>query len=184
VPLGLRVTLSIKEQLDKCARDSGRSQSQEAEIRLENSFRDQNLAVDALRLAFGPELLAFMLLIGRSTRNIGAAFDLFAGSGIGEASAWFHSPFAFDQAMAAVARIGDQLRPEGNGAPPDALSEMPDFAKGLGQREADRVINAVRGKTADIPPLRDLASFGAMVRELLGGAADRLDREEQEGRTK
>ena len=38
VPLGLRVTPEMKRRLDAAAKESGRSQSQEAEIRLERSF--------------------------------------------------------------------------------------------------------------------------------------------------
>jgi predicted DNA-binding protein len=38
VSLGLRVTAEIKERLDRAAKESGRSQSQEAELRLERSF--------------------------------------------------------------------------------------------------------------------------------------------------
>ena len=39
VPLGLRVTPELKTRLDDAANQSGRSQSQEAELRLEQSFR-------------------------------------------------------------------------------------------------------------------------------------------------
>jgi hypothetical protein len=38
VPLGLRVTPEMKRRLDAAAKQSGRSQSQEAEFRLEGSF--------------------------------------------------------------------------------------------------------------------------------------------------
>ena len=38
VSLGLRVTPTAKRRLDKAAKESGRSQSQEAEIRIEQSF--------------------------------------------------------------------------------------------------------------------------------------------------
>ena len=40
VSLGLRVTPEAKRKLDHAARKSGRSQSQEAEFRIEQSFRD------------------------------------------------------------------------------------------------------------------------------------------------
>lgn len=42
VPLGLRVTADLKRKLDAAAEASGRSQSQEAEFRLENSFNFLN----------------------------------------------------------------------------------------------------------------------------------------------
>ena len=43
VSLGLRVTAEIKSRLDAAAMISGRSQSQEAELRLEQSFRDDGI---------------------------------------------------------------------------------------------------------------------------------------------
>jgi predicted transcriptional regulator len=38
VSLGLKVTPEIKQKLDEAARASGRTQSQEAELRLERTF--------------------------------------------------------------------------------------------------------------------------------------------------
>lgn len=43
IALGLRVTPEMKRRLDVLARTSGRSLSQEVEIRLEQSFRDDLL---------------------------------------------------------------------------------------------------------------------------------------------
>ncbi len=53
--LGLRVTAQLKRRLDQAAAHSGRSQSQEAEFRLEQSFDRQDLFTDALTLAFGDQ---------------------------------------------------------------------------------------------------------------------------------
>jgi hypothetical protein len=53
VSLGLRVTAETKQRLDAAAAMSGRSQSQEAEMRLERSFERQDLMTEALTLAFG-----------------------------------------------------------------------------------------------------------------------------------
>ena len=44
VMLGLRVSADVKNKLDEAARKSGRSQSQEAEIRLQKSFDAEELA--------------------------------------------------------------------------------------------------------------------------------------------
>jgi hypothetical protein len=43
VSLGLRVTADMKGRLDRAAAENGRSQSQEAEYRLERSFSDERL---------------------------------------------------------------------------------------------------------------------------------------------
>lgn len=41
--LGLRVTAKIKRRLEKAADASGRTQSQEAEARIERTFRDDEI---------------------------------------------------------------------------------------------------------------------------------------------
>ncbi len=45
VQLSLRVTPELKAELDEAANQSGRSQSQEAELRLERSFERQHHVV-------------------------------------------------------------------------------------------------------------------------------------------
>ena len=53
VSLGLKVTPEIKNRLDAAAELNGRTQSQEAEVRLQQSFRTEDLRDQVLELAFG-----------------------------------------------------------------------------------------------------------------------------------
>jgi TraY domain len=53
VSLGLKVTPAIKNQLDAEAKRNGRTQSQEAEARLETSFRNKQVLDEAIDLGFG-----------------------------------------------------------------------------------------------------------------------------------
>lgn len=53
VSLGLKVVPEIKNQLDAAAKFNGRTQSQEAEVRLENSFRNERVLDEAIDLHFG-----------------------------------------------------------------------------------------------------------------------------------
>jgi hypothetical protein len=64
VKLGLRVTPSMKKKLDEAAASSGRSQSQEAELRLERSFERQHMLKESLSLAYGPEAAGILLTLG------------------------------------------------------------------------------------------------------------------------
>ena len=64
VPLGLRVTPEMKRRLDDAAKRSGRSQSQEAEFRLERSFDRTDLLSEALRLAYGRDLAGILMMLG------------------------------------------------------------------------------------------------------------------------
>src|SRR4051794_5884686 len=71
VPLGLRVQPEIKNELDSAAVKSGRSQSQEAEFRLEQSFRTQSILNEALALRYGPELAGILRLVGDAIAEAG-----------------------------------------------------------------------------------------------------------------
>lgn len=69
VPLSLRVTPEMKRRLDAAAEQSGRSQSQEAELRLERTFDRQGLLFEILALAYGSERIALDLIwLGGSMR--------------------------------------------------------------------------------------------------------------------
>ena len=122
--LGLKVTSDIKGRLENAARASGRTQSQEAEVRLERSFDHQELLPQVLELTYGRQLAAVLLMLGQVMKTAGesAAFSetvhpgsSFRPEGVRK---WFDSPYGYDQAVRAAVRILDALRPRGN-------SEMP-----------------------------------------------------------
>jgi hypothetical protein len=64
IPLGLRVTPQLKSKLDFAAEQTGRSQSQEAELRLERSFEREELLPDVLALAYGKDIAAHLVRLG------------------------------------------------------------------------------------------------------------------------
>lgn len=75
VQLSFRVTPEVKRLLDAAAEASGRSQSQEAEYRLQASFDRQDLLTEVLTLAYGEEIAATLVGIGNgmSARRLGPA---------------------------------------------------------------------------------------------------------------
>jgi hypothetical protein len=64
VALSLRMTPELKSKLDAAAEQGGRSQSQEAEFRLERTFQYNELLEDALKLAYDKEIAGILLLLG------------------------------------------------------------------------------------------------------------------------
>ncbi len=86
--LGLRVTADVKMKLEDAATDSGRSQSQEAEFRLEQSFLDEHTRYDEFggvenysveKLLFG--VVTFIEAeTGHSWRQDGLTFKQVAGA--------------------------------------------------------------------------------------------------------
>jgi len=60
----LTVTADLKGRLDAEAARTGRTQSQEAQWRLERSFDYQDLLDQVLTLSFGPQTAAILALLG------------------------------------------------------------------------------------------------------------------------
>lgn len=88
VTLGLRVTAQTKKRLDEAADASGRSQSQEAEIRIERSFDRQELLGEALELAYGAPLAQLLRAIGWAMATAGPLAAAEAIEGGSRAERW------------------------------------------------------------------------------------------------
>lgn len=128
IPLGLRVTKETKQRLDQAAHISGRSQSQEAELRLEQSFNSASALFDALDLAYGRHWTGLLLLLGQvaqltGTRAISASQFNFEGS-----EDWVSDPYAYDQAVRAMTFVLEAFRPRGKVALPFERYNLPEEA--------------------------------------------------------
>jgi hypothetical protein len=90
VSLGLRVTPELKQELDQAAAKSGRSQSQEAELRLENSFRNRRVLDEAMQLAYGRANAGLAFLIADIMNN-----GKYVASMISNSEDWIDDPTTF-----------------------------------------------------------------------------------------
>ena len=151
VSLGLKVTSDIKKRLDDAARASGRTQSQEAEARLERSFDRQELLPQVLGLTYGRQLAAMLLMLGdamKATGEIASASAVRPSALLEGTQKWFDIPYAYDQAVRAANTILEALRPAGDPQSPkhkggaEDVPHLRDFAD-LGERVAARVLAAV-----------------------------------------
>jgi hypothetical protein len=68
--LSLRVTPTLKTRLDDAGKQKGRNLSQEAELRLENSFRDADAFDQVMTLLYGPTLAVALVIVGRAVLEI------------------------------------------------------------------------------------------------------------------
>jgi TraY domain len=109
VPLSLRVTPESKRKLDAAAEKSGRSQSQEAEFRLERSFDRTDLLDEVLTLAFRKELAGLLLILGIAMADQGRRIT----DGKGD---WTSDSVAYDAAVFAAMWVLDCGRPDGSRA--------------------------------------------------------------------
>lgn len=115
-PISFRVTPATKRRLDEAARVSGRSQSQEAELRLEQSFRDEQHLEQALELIYGQQLAGVLTVLSDVMKRVGErAFNASLDPASGETDiSWLSDPYSYDQAMKGACVILEAMRPDGD----------------------------------------------------------------------
>ena len=126
VPLGLRVTKEIKQKLDQASHASGRSQSQEAELRLEQSFNSASALFDALDLAYGRHWTGLLLLMAQVAQLTGTRAIAVSTSNFDGCEDWVSDPYAYDQAVHAMTFVLDAFRPRGKVVHPTETYNLPD----------------------------------------------------------
>ncbi len=177
VALSLRMTPDLKRRLDYAADQGGRSQSQEAEIRLQQSFDREDLLPQVMALACGSREVGGIATMVALTLCLGARYGYpFALDGpppdesrLAEwqknGGTWLTHPRAFDDATMAVVTLLNAFRPDG-AHPVHVLGLDPSY---WGVANAKAVIRAVRGDDAKTYPLPVEA-----IRNLLGPLTKRL----------
>lgn len=173
VGLSLRVTAETKRALDEAATKSGRSLSQEAEYRLEGSFRDQSILPQILDLAYGRQAAGLLLLLGRclSTTRSSAAFA--EGGSLDAVENWMMQPWTFQQVEGAVSAVLKALRPEGEAEMPKALSlkggpvALQGLYKDLGHRVAEGYLSALVDPTRNEALETDMLPIHARLAEIV-----------------
>jgi predicted transcriptional regulator len=136
--MGIRVTRQLKHRLEEAAEVGGRSQSQEAEMRLQSSFDRQDLLPDVLTLAFGgskeiAELLTMVggafLVAGEAVASTGRMREHLKGRH------WILEPAVCEIALEAAHTVLEAYRPAG---------EFPSLSPGLGVDVANYLLGRKR----------------------------------------
>jgi uncharacterized protein (DUF1778 family) len=173
VPLSVRVSPELRDQIEKAAQQSGRSLTQETEIRLQASFAADRHLMDALDLAFGRQLAGLLTLLAHVMRQAGRSAGFRSTNTLDGAEDWMLNAYASDQAIAAANTVLEAVRPEGDASPPAtaAYSQFP----GLDFDPVVPYLVAVAYPGSGISD--NMKRIGAEVREKLGDAvADRIAR--------
>lgn len=112
--LSIRASAELKAKLDAASNQSGRSLSAEAEVRLEQSFRDQQRPLlAAMELAFGRELGGILIVAGEAMARTRDSRP---------PTTWdFSEPWICDEMIRAARLVLEAFRPAGEiVAPEDA----------------------------------------------------------------
>ncbi|MCW5733473.1 MAG: TraY domain-containing protein [Enhydrobacter sp.] len=132
--LGLKVTASLKARLEEAAATSGRTQSQEAEYRLEQSFNRTDLLLDAMRLGYGAQAAGLILLVARAMTDAGRVSALTADPFEFANAGWIGNRFAYEQAVSAAVVVLKAFQPPGPMVKSFADAEFVKTMDGLAKR--------------------------------------------------
>src|SRR5438034_11061135 len=100
--LGLKVTAEIKNKLDAAAKANGRTQSQEAEVRIEKTFERGTLLSEVVELALGERPASLLLVLTRVIDDVGKAAGYKAIGAPDGARNWLSNAGAFEQVRQAI----------------------------------------------------------------------------------
>ena len=167
IPLSMRITPETRDRLVAEAADNGRSITQEAELRLQQSFRDDRSLDQALDFKFGGDMMAALLLIEGAFRQAEVecawAKDLAGQPG---GANWATDPYVFDQTLRAMGRALETLRPPGDSAGPqkdEAGDDLSSLSASAGVRAASTMLDAIID-----PPNSRFGRWAAPIAERLG----------------
>jgi hypothetical protein len=179
IPLSMRIAPETRKRLEARAEANGRSITQEAELRLEQSFQEEKRFSEIMSRIYGRQLAGFMMLIGEVLRDAGRSMGFQSTFTLGGADDWMELPYPFDQADKSISLMIEAIRPEGVPDPPKYLTSLPDgllelteAAKQMGPGFARPYLDAVADPSSAIT--NHAAEAGIEIRDLLGPAADRI----------
>jgi hypothetical protein len=124
VTLGLRVSAEAKALLLHSAERHTRSISQEAELRIEQSIRNEDLLDEVLTLAYGQQLAGLVRVIAASmfvTVDFAPGFVAKSSGLFLERDDRLQHPYVFDQLVKSVQATLEAFRPDGN---PSASTDL------------------------------------------------------------
>lgn len=183
--LGLRVTAELKQRLEDAAAAAGRSQSQEAEARLERSFETADVVTRHDDLQHGRDVVGFLMLAEEIMTSAGRLAAMEQGK---RDRSWVTDPYAYDQAVKAFMDVAEHLRPPGDIPPNGTVIELPTGSrsklKGNTGRIAARLALAgiaQAGKANAEPDLWTKAirdRIGPLVDDALARKAPRKDKKQ------
>jgi|HubBroStandDraft_4_1064222.scaffolds.fasta_scaffold169073_2 hypothetical protein len=165
IMMALRVTPELHDRILARVDVTGRSITQEMELLIEQSLRDEDRAELFHDAVYGRQTAGLLEAFGRTIRDTIILASSSPASPM--QSDWLSDPRVFASVEAAVANIFDRLRPAGDGVQvsrPDPFGPSP-----VGPGVADGILQDIAYGAAD--SAADHARLGARLREKLGPEA-------------
>jgi hypothetical protein len=165
--IGFRISPELRKRLERSALARGRSLSQEAAFRLEQSFMKQDLLADVLTLAYGAEEAGLGLLLLRVMQEAGSnAIGYFSRDWDERLREWHEVPGAVAEAAEAAKAVLDcwaetaKNRPNVNRAHANAAEAVFNvlhyWLEEVVDPESERIEDLLGESRARLQPLSDL----------------------------
>ncbi len=145
IPMAMRITPKLRDQLVARAEAKGRSITQEMELLLEQALSTEEMLG-------GKDIFAILMIIGRAMRETGTTAGFSSTFTLEGANRWLLNPYAYDQAVKAAAAVLEAMRPPGNIEMPKGMSgvmgsfDLSALAARLGEGFANAALGSVAGE--------------------------------------
>jgi hypothetical protein len=172
MPMSMRIAPAVRDRLVAAAQASGRSLTQEIELRLDKSFDREDLLASVLSAAFGREVGGIIFGLAHVVSRQGRVAMQLSGASPERVDAWPDDPTAYAQVIAVAKEFLTALRPPGKPKPKDG------YAAALAS-SSKMTLAAIKDPAwgEGFPPEQRSRSFEAVAAEaraLLGPLVDRL----------
>jgi len=173
----MRTTFEIRQHLEVAAAASGRSLAQEAEFRIERSFLDQRLMIEALELTYDRELAGILIVLGEVMKSAGQGAGFMATRTLEGSQNWWGNPYAFSQAIQAAVAVLDAMKPPGDPTPPPGMVgqagglDMGQVAETFGLATAQGLLVEI---ASEEPTTTTAIERAPRLRRALGRLVDRI----------
>ncbi len=141
--MSFRISPANRLKMEQAARQSGRSLARELEMRLEQSFRDSRLMIDALELAYGPEVTELITALANVIQTAAEYKPTLLGVSDRPALA---DPWKYDFVVKAIREALEYRRPAGEIVDPPTVSPIDEV---IGTPAAQAAVAAAMDRMAD-----------------------------------
>ena len=174
VPMSFRVTPDTKSRLEELAKQSGRSISQEAELRLERSFEREEALYEALSAVYDARLAGVVLAVAETIKMMGPltrySVQYTEKGPVLEIASWDSNKLTRQDAFKAARKLLEILAQPGIACEFDGHENIEQAIHDMASENGvGAVMLALRGIRGEVSP--EVEGRWKKIRELLGPLA-------------
>jgi len=178
--MSFRVPPDLKLSMDRAAADSGRSTAQEIELRLQQSFRDEQLLPVLLAGAYGQEVAGLLLWLGACLRRTLFVAEAAVRQSGDAPNSYLEHPWTNRHITQVLEQVASRVKVPGEPVAPQSLDDLPpdqrDYYAAYGVHTVTWSLLTLLDENSKAT---DLAPHTAKIRQCLLATVERMKEQEK-----